>query len=217
MPAAPSLAMIRARNWVFPHSEHRRAIAQLVARFVRDEEVVSSSLTSPTRQKTAIRRFFGGSSYARETRTGSGMRVYSHDMTAPLYSTVTLFAELGVSAIIYTALYRGYKHNAFPRAWVAIAVSYEILFNISYMIYRTTTHTQATAEPVFNLIFAAIHGSLSLLMFIALLIFFFVAWKNYAKGVNFFKKHTPLTITFAVLWALSIGSGIFFYLLEYAS
>jgi hypothetical protein len=36
------------------HEQQLRAIAQLVARFVRDEEVVSSSLTSPTMQKPSL-------------------------------------------------------------------------------------------------------------------------------------------------------------------
>src|SRR5690349_8813743 len=108
----------------------------------------------------------------------------------PLYSTITLFAELIISTIIYYTLYQGYKHNKFPTKLAAFALIYELVFNISYMISRVSPQIKSThVESPFLIGLAIVHGILSLIMFITLIIFFILAWKNYAKGVNYFVKY----------------------------
>lgn len=134
----------------------------------------------------------------------------------PLTSTITLIAELFVSLIIYLTLYRGYKRGTFLTLPAFGALFYETVFNISYMVSRTPDHLKSTVvKPLYLVLIGATHGILSLLMFIALVIFFFLAWKNYKKGVNYFLIHKKTTILFTILWTLSILSGISFYLLEY--
>jgi hypothetical protein len=134
-------------------------------------------------------------------------------MQAPLYSTITLIAELFVSASIY---YSRYKHNRFPVKLATSALLYEILFNISYMAMQVPEHAKAArVESPFVIGLAIIHGVLSLIMFITLVIFFILAFKNYRKGINYFKKHKIFTIIFIFFWTFSIVSGIFFYFVEY--
>ncbi len=137
-------------------------------------------------------------------------------MHAPLYSSITLFAEIIVSAVIYFTLYQGYKHNKFPTILAFSALLYELIFNISYMANRVPSHIKvAKIESPGIVALAAIHGILSLLMFIALIIFFIVAWKNYMKEKNYFKDHKKLTYTFLFFWTFSIISGVLFYIVEY--
>ena len=137
-------------------------------------------------------------------------------MHAPLYSTVTLFAEIIISTIIYYTLYQGYKYNRFPAKLAGFALAYEILFNISYMASQVPEHAKAArVESAFVITLAILHGVLSLIMFIALLIFFFLAWRNYKKEINYFKSHTILTTLFLIFWTFSIVSGVFFYIVEY--
>lgn len=137
-------------------------------------------------------------------------------MHGPLFSTITLITELLVSAVVYYTLYKGYKHNKFRTKLAFTALIYETLFNISYMFSRVPSHAKAAkATPVTIIFLAIIHGVLSLIMFVALVVFFIVAWKKYKNGVNYFKEHKKLTTTFLVFWTFSIVSGVLFYFLTY--
>lgn len=137
-------------------------------------------------------------------------------MHAPLYSTITLLAELVISTIIYYTLYQGYKHNAFPAKLAGAALLYEMIFNITYMAWQAPHHVKAAkVESGFVVGLAIVHGILSLLMFLALIIFFLLAWRNYRKGENYFKNHKMVTWVFLIFWTFSIISGITFYFVEY--
>ncbi|HYK08667.1 MAG TPA: hypothetical protein VEW42_04180 [Candidatus Eisenbacteria bacterium] len=137
-------------------------------------------------------------------------------MHAPLYSTITLLAELGISAIIYYTLYQGYTHNKFPTLLAGFALLYETIFNISYMVSRVPTHAKALhVDYPIIIALAIVHGVLSLIMFIALIIFFIIAWTRYKKDVNYFQNHKVLTMVFLFFWTFSIVSGVLFYFLEY--
>src|SRR6185436_7876907 len=97
-------------------------------------------------------------------------------MHAPLYSSITLLAELGISAIIYYTLYKGYTHNKFPTFLAGFALLYETIFNISYMVSRVPAHAKALhVDYPIIIALAIVHGVLSLIMFIALIIFFIIA------------------------------------------
>lgn len=136
-------------------------------------------------------------------------------MNIPLYSTITLVAEIFVSSIIFYCFYQGFKRNKFPTRFAAAALAYEILFNITYMIYRVPAHAKAKVEPPFVIVLAILHGTLSLIMFISLIIFFILAWKNYRQGINYFQAHKKFSLSFLVFWSISVISGILFYILEY--
>lgn len=137
-------------------------------------------------------------------------------MHGPFFSTLTLFTELIVSSVVYSTLYSGYRNNKFLTIPAFAALIYETIFNISYMASRVPTHvSSAEATPGYLIALAAVHGILSLVMFVALIIFFITAWRNYKKGINYFKDHKRLTILFLIFWTFSIASGITFYFLEY--
>lgn len=137
-------------------------------------------------------------------------------MHAPLYSTFALFAELIISGIIYYAIYNGFKHGKFPSKLAAFTLLYEAIFNITYMFSRVPAHAKvARLESPFVIVLAIVHGVLSLIMFIALIVFFIIAWRNYKKGTNYFKDHKIFTYIFLFFWTFSIVSGILFYLVEY--
>src|SRR5574338_34158 len=107
-------------------------------------------------------------------------------MNAPLYSTVTLIAELFVSSAIYYTFYSGYKKDKLPEKLAIGAIAYEILFNVSYMVYRVPTHHPDKPDSAGDIALAAFHGILSLIMFISLIVFFVVAIKKYRQGINYF-------------------------------
>ena len=135
-------------------------------------------------------------------------------MSAPIYSTFALVAELFVSTAIFYTFFQGYKRNKFPEKVAIGAVLYEILFNISYMAYRLQSHESGVNEN-FRKVFGAIHGIMSLIMFISMIIFFLLALKCYRKDINYFKVHRNITIVFLFFWSVSIITGITFYFIEY--
>ncbi|HEX7041740.1 MAG TPA: hypothetical protein VF189_00680 [Patescibacteria group bacterium] len=137
-------------------------------------------------------------------------------MHSPLYSTITLFAEIIVSFIVYYSLYSGYKHNKFPTKLAFGALIYELVFNITYMASRVPAQAKsARLETPFIIGLAIVHGLLSLIMFVALIVFFIFAWTRYRKGINYFHAHKILTFTFLFFWTFSIVSGVLFYIIEY--
>ena len=141
-------------------------------------------------------------------------------MTAiPWFSTFTLFTEIIVTGAVLYVIYSGYAKNRFPSRIAAAALSYEILFNISYMASRLVTHEDSKQYPdsPFHIALAIFHGSFSLLMFILLLVFMFFAWKGYRRGENFFRVRRKLTIIFIVSWMIAVLSGFLFYYEAYFS
>ena len=135
-------------------------------------------------------------------------------MNAPLLSNVSLITELLVSASVIYTFYQGYKHNKFPTTLVSITLLYEILFNISYMATRTKSQVGSRTFN-FDVLLAIIHGTLSLIMFVALIVFMMIAWGRYKKGQNYFKDHKILTWVFLFFWTFSVLSGVLFYILRY--
>jgi len=137
----------------------------------------------------------------------------------PWFSTFTLVTETLVTASILYILYTGYYQNKFSPLLTGITLAYEVLFNISYMTYRALSHQDSTAHPDsgFHIALAAFHGIFSLLMFVLLLVFMFFAWKNYSKGINFFRERKKLTAIFLAAWMIAVISGFAFYYQAYFS
>lgn len=133
---------------------------------------------------------------------------------APIHSTITLFTEIIISVLVFYIFYSGYTRKKFPYGLALFVILYETLFNISYMVSRAANSGNSISSG-FEIGLAIFHGTLSLIMFITLIVFLVLAWKNYKKGINYFKKHRKLTATFIVLWSLSVLSGILFYFFEY--
>ncbi len=137
----------------------------------------------------------------------------------PWFSTFTLFTETVVTAGILYVFYKAYYHNFFQFKLAAAVLAYEVCFNISYMAYRALRHSDSKAYPdsAFHIALAAFHGIFSLLMFLLLLLFMYFAWKNYRRGINFFRNHKILTLMFLISWLVAVASGYLFYYQAYFS
>jgi uncharacterized membrane protein YozB (DUF420 family) len=135
-------------------------------------------------------------------------------MHAPLYSTIALLAELIVSSAIFYTIYQGYKRNKLPEKVAIGALVYEILFDISYMIFRLPARENGANKSLLTGL-GIFHGTLSLIMFASLIAFFVLAIKNYRRNVNYFRVHKRLTFAFLFLWSISVLSGVALYFVEY--
>ena len=136
---------------------------------------------------------------------------------APLLSTITLIAEVLISCIVLYIFYSGYVKNRLPYRWVVFALTYEVLFNITYMVYSALNHVRQSVDTdtALQTGLAIFHGTLSLIMFIALVVFLAVAWRRYKRGENYFRKHGHLTLIFIAFWLLAVCSGIVLYIAAY--
>ncbi|MBS3119974.1 hypothetical protein J4475_04080 [Candidatus Woesearchaeota archaeon] len=139
-------------------------------------------------------------------------------MEVPLFSTVTLFTEIIVSVGILYVFYSGYFKNRFPFRIAFLALTYELAVNVTYMAYRAVSHE--VSEPAhthhpFEIALAVFHGIFSLVMFVALIVFIVLAWLNYRRRINYFKKHKVITVAFLVLWMIAVLSGVLFYFTAY--
>lgn len=137
----------------------------------------------------------------------------------PWFSTFTLFTEAIVTATILYVIYSGYVKGKFPVRIAATALTYEILFNISYMASRLLTHEDSSQYPdsAFHIALAIFHGTFSLVMFVFLLVFIFFAWRGYRAGTNYFRVHKKLMVIFLVSWLIAVASGFLFYYEAYFS
>lgn len=136
-------------------------------------------------------------------------------MHAPLYSTIALLAELLVSLAIFYTFFQGYRRNKLPEKVAIGALVYEILFDISYMIYRLPTRESGANKRLITGL-GIFHGTLSLLMLLGLIAFFVLAIKYYRRNVNYFLVHKRPMFVFLFFWSLSVISGAVLYFVAYS-
>ncbi|MEI7891140.1 MAG: hypothetical protein WCI36_04205 [bacterium] len=136
-------------------------------------------------------------------------------MQIPIASTVTLVMELFIATLIFYIVYGGYAKNVFSKKLTFFAIAYETVFNVGYMIYRTVAAPSTVNLGSGLKIVAAMHGMLSLVMLVVVILFFLRATREYAKGINSFRVHHIQAKVFLVCWIVSLLSGIFLYLKVY--
>jgi putative flippase GtrA len=133
----------------------------------------------------------------------------------PLYSTFSAVTELFVTAAVFWFFYRALGHGDYRFGLITAAIVYETLFNISYMVRRLFTHQEGvthTHEPWVTW-FVAVHGTLSLAMFIGLVWLVVWAWRRTRAGdLHPLAGRRGLAYTFIGLWTASILSGEAIYL-----
>ena len=133
----------------------------------------------------------------------------------PAYSIFSATSELLVTAAVFYVLWRAYARDDFRRGLLATVLAFEFLVNITYMAYRMVVPAHGAELPSWLQATAALHGILSLGMFLALVFFAALAWRDDARGENFFRDHPGTTWTFVGLWTLSILSGEFLFVAMY--
>lgn len=136
-------------------------------------------------------------------------------MHIPPWSVVTLLTELLVTTSVYVIIWKAYRTGIFLRYFAFAVLAYEALFNISYMASRELGEQGAAVYNPYETALAIFHGTFSLFMFAALVVFFLVAARAYKRGENYFLLHPCLTVAFVIAWGVSILSGISFFVALY--
>ncbi len=138
-------------------------------------------------------------------------------MEIPSFSTFSAISELFVTAGVLYVVSQNYRGKGFPWKLALTVILFEFSVNMLYMIHRlneATSEVATTTEPAvsgFMVAFMAIHGSISLLVFIMLTILCSLAFLDFKKGKFFFKERKKLTLIFITLWLFSVISGEVLY------
>lgn len=139
-------------------------------------------------------------------------------MSAPFFSIFALVAEFCVTGVVFYVIWNAVSEVRLNRKLAFGVLAYEVIFNISYMVWRSLEHANekvAVVEKPGEVALAIFHGTFSLVMFVALVLFFWVADKRYAKGENFFVHHHRMTSIFLYAWGISVFSGALFFIRLY--
>ncbi len=136
-------------------------------------------------------------------------------MTPPAFSIFAALSELIITAIVYYVILSHLKNKPFRFKLLGFAILYEALINVSYMVTRFIGSDSPVHLSAQMKLFATIHGTFSMLVFVWLIILFFLASSSAKLEQNFFQDHKFITYLFLVLWGVSVASGELMFILIY--
>lgn len=130
------------------------------------------------------------------------------------FSTFAAISELFVTTAVLTVIIGNLRGH--PLRWKLLwgTLAFELFINISYMVSRAVVIAQNDPAPLASWIgvLGALHGILSLIMFVGLIVLALLATRAFRRGEVFFQKHQTLSYLFMTLWLISVGSGEVIYL-----
>lgn len=133
----------------------------------------------------------------------------------PAFSTLSAATELLVTAAVVWFFYRAFTAQDYRWGLITVAIAYETLFNITYMVMRLFQHEEGVTHQHAAWVswFLGVHGALSLVMFIGLIAFVVWMWRRHRAGdPDPLGGRRRLAYAFLWLWGLSILSGEAIYL-----
>ncbi|MCB0318332.1 MAG: hypothetical protein KDD56_06210 [Bdellovibrionales bacterium] len=136
-------------------------------------------------------------------------------MEAPSFSTFSAVSEIFVTIAVLYVVLTNFRGKGFPKKIALAVIIFEFGVNMAYMMSRMGDHADVSTMSKGMIAFAAIHGSLSLLVFIGFVVYAFIAYADFKKGRFFFKDHPKQTYVFIFFWMLSVLSGELLYLINY--
>jgi hypothetical protein len=136
-------------------------------------------------------------------------------MEAPLFSTFSAIAELFVTAAVIYIVVNNLQAKGFAWRLAAVVVIFEFSVNMLYMISRLRAEATSGEATGLMALFAAGHGLLSLIIFIALVVFVFQAHQAFKRGAFYFRDHPTLSYVFLFFWAVSVVTGEVLYVVRY--
>jgi hypothetical protein len=126
------------------------------------------------------------------------------------FSTFSAIAEIFVTIGVLTLVIQNTKGRPFNGRLALGVILFEFFVNMLYMISRMDHHSSID-YPTWFKILAAVHGSLSLLVFIAFAVYAAIAYSDSKRGRFFFKEHPIQRNLFIFFWMVSVISGEVMY------
>jgi len=127
--------------------------------------------------------------------------------TEPVPLLVETLAALAIAVIVVV----GYRKNIFLSRFALVSMGIEVIYTVGFLAYKyfSGAITAGIAKEAHYALLASVHGIISLVAIIAMLVLFPRAYKHYSGGENFFKKHSVQSVTLVALWIIELGTGLF--------
>lgn len=134
-------------------------------------------------------------------------------MTPTAFSTFSAIAEFFVTLGVMYVIWTNYRGSPFAWKLAAGIAVFEFFVNMLYMTIRMRTQSQSHAggELTGMQLLAAVHGMLSLVVFVGFVVLSFLAWNASRRGEYFFQRRPGITWGYTLMWMSSVGSGWYFY------
>lgn len=125
----------------------------------------------------------------------------------PTFSIFSAASEIVVTVIVLYTIIGNLRGK--PLQWKLLGgcLIFELCVNVMYMINRAASHDAGETPQVLKIMYA-VHGSLSLIMFVGLVLLYLVSTFDQKAGhPTWFQRHARGTWAFVALWLISVGSG----------
>lgn len=133
----------------------------------------------------------------------------------PFFSVFSACSELFVTAAVIFMVVRSLKKKPFPVRLAIGTLCFEFGINMTYMTLRMMQGSPSHLDDGVMIVLAALHGSLSLVVFAALVVLVTLAILDEKRGRHYFAEHPLQTRVFLLFWFVSVGSGEAFFALRY--
>lgn len=129
-------------------------------------------------------------------------------MEIPAFSIFSALSELVVTAIVLYVIIANLRGRPFAWRLLGGALVFEVCVNVVYMIKRAAAVDAYEELSRGLIVLFAVHGILSLVMLMGLILAYLVATFDQKAGrQTWFQQHPAMTWGFIGLWLLSVGSG----------
>jgi len=137
-------------------------------------------------------------------------------MEIPAFSMFSAVSELVVTAAVLHVIVRHLKGRPFNWKLLGVVLTFETCINVIYMIKRASAADvdSGLAGPL-KILFA-VHGILSLVMLVALILVYLLATFDQKAGRStWFQQHHTATWGLLFFWLLAVGSGEYAFVWRY--
>lgn len=137
-------------------------------------------------------------------------------MEIPAFSVFSAISEVFVTiGVLYAVISNLYGK---PLMWkiLGAVLAFELCVNVVYMAGRASAADTSTELSQGMKIFYAAHGTLSLAMFIGIVVLFILAVTDFKNGrQTWFQRHRMGTWVFVFFWMVSVVSGETIFFLQF--
>ena len=137
-------------------------------------------------------------------------------MNAPAFSIFSAISEIFVTIGVLYCIVQALRGKGLNKWLMGGVLLFELCVNVVYMAGRAAQADKSTELSTGMKIFFAVHGTLSLLMFVTLAIIYLLSLYGESKDKdNWFIRHPTASWALVALWMISVGTGEAIFVMRY--
>lgn len=137
-------------------------------------------------------------------------------MEIPAFSIFSAISEIFVTIVVLYCILTTLRGQRLPKVLMGVVLTFELCVNVLYMANRAAAADKSTELSAAMKLFFAAHGTLSLIMFLVLVVTYLVSLHSEADGEpNWFQRNRTGTYVLLVFWMISVISGEAIFVMRY--